>query len=380
MNTEKFIGSIFLEKYKIIKLIEKGGMDSEVYLAENLEYHDDTYFSQKYKYSAIKVIRKTHTTTSDHWNRILDEGVTNARLNVSDYVVKLYDFSVSSDNATVILVLEYLDGPSLKKMIRSRGNLTPFEALSILEKIVLGLKDMHQKDRIIIHRDLKPENILMSKDLLDVKIADFGISSVVLKETENREILTNENNFFGTIPYLTPDLVKKHTIGDKQVPIITKQYDFHALGVILYEMLVGDKPFEILDENDPKIIFYFKKYDITPLPKINSNIKSCIENIFLKLTASRNEDLYLRYTDANEILVDIRSAIDNILSDTKKFPILKPYSKRLYQKDILVDFKKRFNFSKSFFKEKIFFSLLTISILIFFIFIIVFILNFALSW
>lgn len=378
MNTEKFIGSIFLEKYKIIKLIEKGGMDSEIYLAENLEYHDDTYFSQKHKYSAIKIIRKTHTTTSDHWNRILDEGVTNARLNVSDYVVKLYDFSVSPDNTTVILVLEYLDGPSLKKMIRSRGNLTPFEALSILEKIVLGLKDMHQKDRIIIHRDLKPENILLSKDLLDVKIADFGISSVVLKETENREILTNENNFFGTIPYLTPDLIKKHTVDNKQVPIITKQYDFHALGVILYEMLVGDKPFEILDENDPKIIFYFKKYDITPLPKINPKIKVCIENIFLKLTASRNGDLYLRYNDADEILVDIKNATEQILSNSEKCAILKPYSKRVYQKDLLIDLKKRFNFSKLFFKEKMFFSMLTISVIIFIIFIFVFVLKLAL--
>lgn len=378
MNTEKFIGSIFLEKYKIIKLIEKGGMDSEIYLAENLEYHDDTYFSQKHKYSAIKIIRKTHTTTSDHWNRILDEGVTNARLNVSDYVVKLYDFSVSPDNTTVILVLEYLDGPSLKKMIRSRGNLTPFEALSILEKIVLGLKDMHQKDRIIIHRDLKPENILLSKDLLDVKIADFGISSVVLKETENREILTNENNFFGTIPYLTPDLIKKHTVDNKQVPIITKQYDFHALGVILYEMLVGDKPFEILDENDPKIIFYFKKYDITPLPKINPKIKVCIENIFLKLTASRNGDLYLRYNDADEILVDIKNATEQILSNSEKCAILKPYSKRVYQKDLLIDLKKRFNFSKLFFKEKMFFAMLTISVIIFIIFIFVFVLKLAL--
>ncbi|MEG0124017.1 MAG: serine/threonine-protein kinase [Malacoplasma sp.] len=380
MNTKNFIGSIFLEKYKITKLIEKGGMDSEIYLAENLEYQDDTYFSQKHKYSAIKIIRKTHNTTSDHWNRILDEGVTNARLNISDYVVKLYDFSVSHDNTTVILVLEYLDGPSLKKLIRDRGSLTPFESLSILEKIVLGIKDMHQKDRIIIHRDLKPENILLSNDLLDVKIADFGISSVVLKETENREILTNENSFFGTIPYVTPDLAKKHIINDKSFPIITKQYDFHALGVILYEMLVGDKPFEILDENDPKIIFYFKKYDITPLQKINSQIKDSIENIFLKLTASHDRDLHLRYNDADEILHDIKNAMADILTNSNEVKTLKPYLKRVYQKDLLIDFKKRFNFSKLFFKEKIFISFLFMSLIIFAIFVIVFTLAMVLKW
>ncbi|MEG2198245.1 MAG: protein kinase, partial [Malacoplasma sp.] len=230
------------------------------------------------------------------------------------------------------------------------------------------------------HRDLKPENILLSNDLLDVKIADFGISSVVLKETENREILTNENSFFGTIPYVTPDLAKKHIINDKSFPIITKQYDFHALGVILYEMLVGDKPFEILDENDPKIIFYFKKYDITPLQKINSQIKDSIENIFLKLTASHDRDLHLRYNDADEILHDIKNAMADILTNSNEVKTLKPYLKRVYQKDLLIDFKKRFNFSKLFFKEKIFISFLFMSLIIFAIFVIVFTLAMVLKW
>lgn len=349
MDTKKFIGSTFLGKYKIIKLLDRGGMDSEIYLAENLESTSLDYFSSKYRYAAIKIIRKTNETTSDHWNRILDEGVTNARLNDCENVVKLVDWIVP-DNNTIVLILEYLDGQSLKMLIRNKGCLPIDEALWIFENILQGIIYMQNQTGVIIHRDLKPENILLSKDCLKVKISDFGISSVVMEKTNNKEILTNEETFFGTIPYLTPDVTKKETIDGKKVPSISKQYDFHSLGIILYEMLIGDKPFEILDENDPKVILYFKKFDFTPISKINPKISIELENIILKLTASKDNDIKLRYSSANEILDDIKKIRSKYWNSFDPLKSVKPFEKRIYQKIDLFSINLKKDFINSIFK------------------------------
>ena len=330
-KSKSLIGKVLFGKYEIIKLLGSGGMDSEVYVAKNLKYNANDYFDEKFKYAAVKIIYKTPETTLDHWNRILDEGVTNARLSKNDYIVRLFDFH-QPNSTTIILIMEYLDGPSLKTLIRERGCISVPEALSIFKKIVLGVCYMHSRERVIIHRDLKPENILMSKDLLDVKIADFGISSVVDQSSGYDNVLTYETTFFGTIAYVSPDAVKVvNKDGKNKMPLVTKQFDFHSLGIILYEMLIGEKPFEINDENDPKIISYFSTFDITPMKKINPKIRNEIENIFIRLTASKEKDFHLRYTDSQEILDDINNAEEAISLNKKEEKSLKPESKRVYQ-------------------------------------------------
>ncbi|WP_412031868.1 serine/threonine-protein kinase [Malacoplasma muris] len=334
MSESKLIGKEFLGKYKIIKLIGKGGMESEVYLAETIHSKSNNHFSNKFKYTAIKFIKKTSTTTSDHWNRILDEGVTNARLATSEYIVKLYEMH-PLDKDTIVLIMEYIDGPSLKELIRNRGCLSIPETLSIFKKILHGVSDMHTKERVIIHRDLKPENIMLSKDLLDVKIADFGISSVLVQDNDIvKDVLTNETSFFGTIPYVTPDATSLQSFDNKKMPMLSKQYDFHALGIIFYEMLIGEKPFEIVDENDPSIILYWKKYDILPMKKINKNIRNEIENVFLKLTASRPNIMKYRYNDVSEIMNDIEEIESRISKKQEELPTILSYNQREYQQSL----------------------------------------------
>lgn len=332
--SSKLIDKEFLGKYKILKLIGRGGMNSEVYLAENLNFNSNDHFSEKHKYAAIKLINKTSDTTADHWNRILDEGVTNARLSESSNIVKLYEIHQLNKDE-IVLIMEYIDGPSLKTLIRERSCLSLPETLYIFKKILLGVADMHSKDRVIIHRDLKPENIMFSKDLLDVKIADFGISSVLVQnENDDIDALTNETSFFGTIPYVTPDSTTMYKmINGNKMPIITKQYDFHSLGIILYEMLIGEKPFDIKDENDTSIISYWLKYDIVPMKYINPEIRNEIENIFLRLTASKEKYKHLRYKDVLEIIEDITRVEKRISNKEKEEMTLIPYEKRVYQKD-----------------------------------------------
>lgn len=347
-------GKVFLGKYKIIDEINRGGMGSQIYLAENLNYNkEDSHFSKKYKYSAIKFINKTDETTKENWNKILDESVTNARLTQSDNIVQLYEMHPLNKDS-IALVMEYVDGPNLKELIRERGCLPLPEAFSIFKKILIGVIEMHSKDSVIIHRDLKPENIILSKDKLDVKIADFGISSVLVENDNfNDYVLTDENSFFGTIPYVTPDAVYNKSTGNKMGensrPIITKQYDFHALGIIFYEMLIGEKPFEILDENNQRTILYWKEFDITPMKFINPNIRNEIENVILRLTASKDKMMQHRYYDALEILNDINKIEEKIANKLPEDPTLLPYNERKYQNDITLQIigSKKMNFKQN---------------------------------
>lgn len=321
------IGSIYLNKYKIIKLLGKGGMNSCVYFAENLTYSENEPTS-KYKYVALKVISKTIDTSDNDWEKVLDERVTIGRLIDNPYIVSLeLYFPTSVEKDKIIFSMEYVDGPSLTNLIKKRGSLSIVEALSIFKKIILGVNFMHNRERTIIHRDLKPDNILLSKDLLDVKISDFGVASIVQNiDGNNYNVLTTEKDIFGTIPYISPDV-----LSDSIRKKISKQLDFHALGIIFYEMIVGHKPFELYDETNPEVIKYFKYYDITPLKKINSKFVNEIENMFLRLTASKENDTKYRYDNCFQILDDIKKIEDSITGKRKEEQLLIPTNARNYQ-------------------------------------------------
>ncbi|MDE5767266.1 MAG: serine/threonine protein kinase [Malacoplasma sp.] len=364
-KVDNLVGTVYLNKYKIIKLLGTGGMNSTVYLAENVNYDEgSTHYLEKFKYVALKFIKRTLDTTADNWAKILDEKVTIGRLMDNPYIVELeLCFPSSTTSNSIVFSMEYVDGPSLKSLIRSRGCLSIVEALSIFKKIILGVDYMHDRERAIIHRDLKPENILLSKDLLDVKISDFGVSSVVQNiDDNNYNILSNEADVFGTIPYICPDVISL----DKTKPKVTKQFDFHALGIIFYEMIVGEKPLEIENEMDPTVISYFKKYDITPLKKINPKFLNQIENMFLKLTASKPGDIKYRYDDCLEIIADIEKIERVISGKDKEEPLLISTAKRNYQLVSTFKLNDKESFLKPLFKKSIFWIFCS-SFLLFFI-------------
>lgn len=359
-----YIGRTYMD-YRFVKLIGEGGMNSEVYLAEKINYTEHS----PDRFVAIKIITKTEDTSNDNWNKILDEAVTNARLSKRDDVniVKLYNYD-TKDPHIVKTVMEYMDGPSLKALIRDRGGLSIPETLYFFKKMLIGVQYMHNQDRSIIHRDLKPENILTSKDLIEAKISDFGVCSVIEQVDDKKNYLTNEMNFFGTVPYVTPDAFKTINVNGHKIPIITKQYDFHSLGIIFYEMLFGDKPFEMLDETDTKVIYYYKKYDIIPMKKINPLIRNEIENIFLRLTASKDEDLYIRYNSVEDILKDVEKVELAISQDLPEEKTLKPYNQRVFQNIYPLDLKENNNLIAAISKNKIALSCCLLFCIIFVLF------------
>lgn len=348
---EYHANDMMLNRYRIIKRIGVGGMNSVVYLAEDTSIKEGEYFSDQNKHVAIKVITRSEDINDDHWSKFLDECVTSTRVNNKSNIISTYDIIKEEDNQTIIIVMEYIDGISLRKYIEQQNGINVKEAVYFFSLILKGIKELHSFRDKIIHRDLKPENILLTKDLLNLKIIDFGISSVIATSIidSSQSIQTNEKILFGTYAYICPDFIQmwKTTDHIAKQKYITEQFDFFSLGVIFYEMLVGEKPFYSDSYDKPDVMKLPLKYDIVCMNDINPNIPSVLENIIFRCLASKPEDIKYRYTNVNQIIADL----DKYIRDPKidaLFPLLKPRNKRTLQ------LKGIFNIENQRNKEKIY--------------------------
>ena len=172
------------DRYEIIKSIGEGGM-ANVYLAE------DTILKRKV---AIKVLRGDLANDEKFIRRFQREAIAASSLSHPN-IVEMYD--VGEDNGTYYIVMEYIEGRTLKQLLKKRGTLTMSEVIDIMLQITSGIAHAH--DSYIIHRDLKPQNIMI-KDDGQIKITDFGIA-MALNSTQ----LTQTNSVMGSVHYLPPE-------------------------------------------------------------------------------------------------------------------------------------------------------------------------------
>jgi serine/threonine-protein kinase len=166
-------------------------------------------------------------------------------------IVHTYDVIYDDQNECIIIVMEFIDGQSLRQILDQHGYLSVKEGLYIILKVVEAINSLHRLQHKIIHRDLKPENIMITKDFTEIKIIDFGISSVV--NIHEHKALTSEDTLYGTYAYMSPDIYRmaqyvdskkrKGEVVNDHAEMITEQFDFHSIGVILYETITGTKPF-----------------------------------------------------------------------------------------------------------------------------------------
>lgn len=339
-----------LNRYRIVRRIGSGGAGI-VYLAEDTNTKDGEYFSNKNKYVAIKVILRNKDTNDDEWAKYIDECITNTRVSNKSNIISTYDVVKEEDNQSIIIIMEYVDGISLRKYIEQQQGINVKEAVYLFELILRGIKELHSFRDKIIHRDLKPENILLTKDLLNLKIIDFGISSIVATSVNDssQSIRTNETIVLGTYAYICPDLIEmwKTTNQIAKNKFITEQFDFFSLGVIFYEMLTGEKPFYAENYEKPEVIKLPLKYDIVCMSDVNPNIPSALENIIFKCLASKPEDIKYRYLNVSQIISDIKQFNKDPKLATLT-PLLKPKNKRTLQ------LKGIFNIESQRNKEKIY--------------------------
>ena len=272
------------DRYEIIKLIGEGGM-ANVYLAY------DTILERNV---AVKVLRGDLADDEKFVRRFQREALSASSLSHPN-IVEMYD--VGEDNGNFYIVMEYIDGQTLKQLIKKRGHLTVPEAIDIMLQLTDGLAHAH--DAYIIHRDIKPQNIMIQDDGL-VKITDFGIAMAL-----NATQLTQTNSVMGSVHYLPPEQAngKSSTI----------KSDIYSLGILMYELITGSVPFK--GDNAVEIALKHLKEKIPSIRRQNPTIPQSVENIVLRATAKNPKNRYDSVKDMNK---DLKECLNEDKKNEKK--------------------------------------------------------------
>ena len=265
------------DRYEIIRAIGEGGM-ANVYLGY------DTILDRNV---AIKVLRGDLSNDEKFVRRFQREALSASSL-AHPNIVEMYD--VGEDDGIYYIVMEYVEGKTLKQLLKKRGTLTLSEAIDIMSQLTDGMAHAH--DSYIIHRDLKPQNIMI-KDDGQIKITDFGIA-MALNSTQ----LTQTNSVMGSVHYLPPEQASGKGC--------TIKSDIYSMGIIFYELLSGTLPFK--GENAVEIALKHMREPLPDLREDNPSIPQSITNIILKSTAKNPKN---RYDSARSMHEDLLTALDD---------------------------------------------------------------------
>lgn len=267
---------IIAERYELLELIGQGGM-ADVYLAQDIILN---------RTIAIKILRTSLAKDPIYVTRFQREASAAAALSHKN-IVEIYD--VGEDDDKYYIVMEYVPGTTLKELVLKRGAVHVIEAVDIMKQVISGISKAHQLG--IIHRDLKPQNILVT-DSGVAKIADFGIASM-----QSLAQVTQTDVIMGSLHYLAPELAR----GEKA----TSQSDIYALGIVFFELLRGEVPFN--GESPVNIALKHVQEDLPSLLEFNPSIPQSVENIIIKATAKNLND---RYHSATEMLEDLNTCME----------------------------------------------------------------------
>ena len=272
------------DRYEIDRLIGEGGM-ANVYLA-----HDSILNREV----AVKVLRGDLAGDEKFVRRFQREALSASSLSHPNFV-EIYD--VGEDDGNFYIVMEYIEGKTLKQLIKKRGVLTLSETMDILLQLLDALSSAH--DSYIIHRDIKPQNIMIKESGL-VKITDFGIGMAI-----NSAGLTQTNSVMGSVHYLPPEQAsgKGSTI----------RSDIYSLGILMFEMLTGKMPFR--GDTAVEIALKHMKEKLPSVKKLNPVIPQSVENIILKAAAKNPKN---RYHDVREMADDIKTCLDEERQEEEK--------------------------------------------------------------
>ena len=264
------IGKMLDNRYELIELIGRGGM-ANVYKAKCHRLN---------RMVAVKILKSDLADNAEFRRRFRDESQAVAKLSHAN-IVSVYDVSRSDDMEYI--VMELIDGITLKQYMERRGQMDWREALHFVTQIMRALSHAHSRG--IIHRDIKPQNIMVLRDG-SVKVADFGIACLA----DAAQTLTQEA--LGSVHYISPEQAR----GDR----IDARSDIYSSGVVLYEMLTGRLPFE----GDSAVSVAIQHLSSVPLsPRdINENVPEALELICMK---AMNPNPDRRYASAEAMLEDL---------------------------------------------------------------------------
>ncbi len=277
-------GMIISDRYEIIDKVGSGGM-ADVYKARDQRLN---------RFVAIKVLKPEYSSDKSFVNKFRAEAQSAAGLSHPN-IVNVYD--VGDDSGLHYIVMELVEGITLKRFIERKGKLDIKEAVGIGIQIAQGMEAAH--DNHIIHRDIKPQNIIISRDG-KVKVTDFGIA----KATNSNTITSNA---MGSVHYLSPEQARGGYSDEKS--------DIYSLGVTLYEMLSGKVPFA--GDNTVSVALLHIQGEAMPLRELDTEIPVSVDKIVQKCMQKRPER---RYHSASELIADLKRAISNPDGDFVQIP------------------------------------------------------------
>lgn len=286
-TTDKYIGKILDDRYEIIELIGSGGM-ANVYKA---------LCHRLNRYDAVKIMRDETAANTELRRRFRAESQAVAMLSHPN-IVSVYDVSHSDD--VEYIVMELIDGITLKQYLQKKSVLDPAEVLDFTIQTAKALEHAHSKG--IIHRDIKPQNIMLLKDGM-IKVADFGIASL-----ENT-VEENNGETVGSVHYIAPEQARGEAPDARS--------DIYSLGIVMYEMLTGRLPY--VGNSDVEVAVKHMNTDPVTPRDIVPSIPEELERICLK---AMNSNIDERYQTASEMLADLeqykaQSLAAHVLEDSE---------------------------------------------------------------
>ncbi len=268
-------GMYISERYEIIDKVGSGGM-ADVYKAKCHRLN---------RYVAIKILKNEYSSDKNFVAKFRAEAQSAAGLSHPN-IVNVYD--VGDDEGLYYIVMELVEGITLKKFIERKGRLEIKEAIGISIQIAQGMEAAHANH--IIHRDIKPQNIIISRDG-KVKVTDFGIAKAATSNTVSQ-------NAVGSVHYLSPEQARGGYSDEKS--------DIYSLGVTIYEMLCGAVPFA--GDNSVSVALSHINDEARPIRELRPDVPVSIEKIVQKCMQKKPER---RYLSASELIADLRCSITN---------------------------------------------------------------------
>ena len=305
-------GSYLINRYEIIMKIGSGGM-ADVNKAKDHVLN---------RLVAIKVLKQEYSTDATFVKKFRVEAQSAAGLSHPN-IVNVYD--VGEDDGVYFIVMELVQGITLKNYIDMKGKLDIREALNISVQIASGLSAAHENR--IIHRDIKPQNIIMSRDG-KVKVTDFGIAKVA-------DSTTVTTTAAGTVHYISPEQARGGYSDERS--------DIYSLGITMYEMVTGRVPFE--GETNVAVALMHIQSEITPPRQLEPSIPVSFEKIILKCTQKKPER---RYASARELIADLRKVLTHPDGEYVVIPGAIPQGRTIVMNDDDIDSLKAASLRKNF--------------------------------
>ena len=250
---------------------------------------------------AVKILHQQYANDAEFVEKFRREATAAAKL-AHPNIVNIYD--VGEDGGSQYIVMEYVSGPTLKEVIQQKGRLEPIEAVRIAKEIASALESAHRNN--LVHCDIKPHNILVMPDG-HIKVTDFGIARAVSAST-----MTYSGSVMGSVHYFSPEQAKG--------TVITTKSDVYSLGVVLYEMLTGQLPFN--GETSVSIALKHLQEEPVPIRQLNPSIPPVLEAIVQKAMSKDPADrpssteLYADLNQAKAMLADRGTSQEAVSNDT----------------------------------------------------------------